>query len=92
MAEYSWLNHPAIKNIEPAKLALLVSFAESAKGKTPEKIVPILMQANTQMKAQNLTFTKEEQDLLLEVLTEDMSDEDKQKVKMIKSFADKNKR
>ncbi len=89
MSEYSWMNHSAIADIEPAKLAILISFAESAKGKKAEKILPLLMQANTQIKEQNLTFTKEEQDLLLEVLTEDMSDEDKKKVALIKQFAAK---
>lgn len=89
MAEYSWMSNPAIADIEPAKLAILISFAESAKGKKAEKILPLLMQANSQIKEQNLTFSKEEQDLLLEVLTEDMSDEDKKKVAIIKQFAAK---
>ena len=91
MAEYSWMNHPAVSDIEPAKLAILIGFAESAKGKKPEKILPLLMQANAQIKEQNLTFSKEEQDLLLEVLTEDMSDEDKKKAALIKQFAAKRK-
>lgn len=39
-----------------------------------------------------MTFSKEEQDLLIEVLTEDMSEEDKKKVKMIKQFASKRKK
>ena len=89
MAEYSWMNHPAVSDIEPAKLAILISFAESAKGKKPEKILPLLMQANAQIKEQNLTFSKKEQNLLLDVLTEDMSDEDKKKVALIKQFAAK---
>ncbi len=92
MNEYSWMSHPAIKDIEPAKLALLVSFAESAQGKKPDMILPLLMQANTQMKSQNLTFSKDEQDLLIEVLTNGMPPEDKAKVNMIKSFAARNRR
>lgn len=92
MEEFSWLNHPAVKNIDPAKLALLVSFSESAKGKSPQSILPLLMQSNTKMQSENLTFSQDEQDLLVEVLTEGMSQEDKQKVKMIKSFAEKNKK
>ena len=92
MSDYSWMSHPAVKDIEPEKLAFLISFAEGANNKTPEKILPLLMQANNQMKSQNLNFSKNEQELLLEVLTEDMSPSDKQKVKMIQSFAAKNRR
>ncbi|NMB43081.1 MAG: hypothetical protein GX995_02995 [Clostridiales bacterium] len=92
MNEYSWMSHPAIKNLDPAKLALLVSVAESSKGKNPEMVVPILMQAFNQMKRQNLNFSKEEQDLLVEVLTENMSPEEKARVNMIKSFVAKNRR
>ncbi|NLJ90205.1 MAG: hypothetical protein GX323_04820 [Clostridiales bacterium] len=92
MSEYSWMNHPAIKDIDPAKLALLISFAESAKGKKPDMILPLLMQANKTMKQQNLTFSKEEQELLIEVLTENMSPEDKNKVNLIRSFVAKNRK
>lgn len=86
MKEYSWLKHPAIRDIDPAKLAFLISYAESTKGKTPEQMLPILMQANAGMKAQNLSFSKDEQDLLIDVLTEDMSEEEKKKLEMIKRF------
>ena len=89
MGEYSWMNDPAVADIEPAKLAILISFAESAQGKKAEKILPLLMQANAQIKEQNLTFSKKEQNLLLDVLNEDMSDEDKKKVALIKQFAAK---
>ncbi len=84
MKEYSWLKHPAIENIDPAKLAFLISYAETTKGKTSDQMLPLLMQANASMKAQNLSFSKEEQDLLIEVLTEDMSKEDRKKLEMIK--------
>lgn len=92
MSEYSWINHPAVKNIDPAKLALLVSVSESAKGKKPEQVVPLLIQANSTMKSQNLSFSKDEQDLLIDVLTEGMSDEDMKKVDMIKSIIAKNQK
>lgn len=92
MNEYSWLNHPAIKDIDPAKLAFIISYAESSKGKTSEQMLPLLLQANAGMKAQNLTFTKDEQDLLIDVLSEDMSKEDKNKLDMMKNIIMKNQR
>lgn len=46
MDNYSWLKNPVVKDIDPAKLAILINFAESAKGKRAEKILPLLMQAN----------------------------------------------
>lgn len=91
MKDLSWMEHPAVKEMNPAKLAILLSFADNATGKKPEKILPLLMQANTQLKSQNLYFTKDEQELLISILSEDMSPAEKQRLEMVKKMLAKNK-
>lgn len=92
MKDLSWMEHPAVKEMNPAKLAILLSFADNATGKTPEKILPLLMQANTQLKSQDLTFTKDEQELLIDILSKDMSPAEKQRIEMVKKMIARNKK
>ena len=92
MKDLSWMDHPAVKDINPAKLAILLSFADSATGKTPEKILPLLLQANTQLQSQNLSFSAEEQELLIEILSKDLSPEEKQRLQMVKQMMARNKK
>ncbi|SHO51233.1 hypothetical protein [Anaerocolumna xylanovorans] len=87
MNNFSWMNHPAMKNIDARKLAILVELANEAEGKSQDKVLPLLMTANAKLKSMNLTFTKEENDLLVDILTKDMSPADRQKVEMIKKMA-----
>ncbi|MFV0342841.1 MAG: hypothetical protein ACK5JH_08090 [Anaerocolumna sp.] len=91
MKDMTWMNHPAMKNIDARKLAILVDLANEAEGKAPDKALPLLIKANAQLKAMNLSFTSEESDLMVKILTKDMSSSDKQKVDMIKKMMPKNK-
>ncbi len=87
MNNFSWMNHPAMKNIDARKLTILMELANEAEGKSPDKALPLLVKANAKLKSMNLTFTKEENDLLVDILTKDMSAADKQKVEMIRKMS-----
>lgn len=86
MNNFAWMNHPAMKNIDARKLAILVELANEAEGKSQDKIIPLMVQTTAKMKSMNLSFTKEENDLLIDILTKDMSAADKQKVEMLKKM------
>lgn len=90
MKNLAWMNHPALKNIDPRKLAILVELANEAEGKPADKALPLVIKANAQLKALGLTFTPEEADLMVDILTKDMSPAEKQKVEMIKRLIPKN--
>lgn len=92
MKDLEWINHPAMKDIDARKLAILVDLANEAEGKTADKALPLLIKANAKLKALGLTFTTEETDLMVEILTKDMSAADKQKLDMIKKMLAKNKK
>lgn len=86
MKDVSWINNPAIKNIDAKKLAVLIELINEAEGKPLDKSLPILMKANTKLKSMNLSFSNDETNLILEVLTKDMSQADKQKFTSMKSM------
>jgi hypothetical protein len=91
MKDIAWMNHPAMKNIDPRKLAILVDLANEAEGKAADKSLPLIIKANAQLKAMGLTFSGEEADLMVDILTKDMSPNEKQKVEMIKKMMPKSK-
>jgi hypothetical protein len=89
MKDLAWINHPAMKNIDARKLAILVDLANEAEGKTAEKALPLLISANAKLKALGLTFTTQETDLIVDILTADMPPQEKQKLDLIKKMMPK---
>jgi len=92
MNDSSWINHPAMKNVDARKLAILVELMNEAEGKPVEKSIPLLMNANKKLKEQNLAFNKDESDLITEILTKNMTPADKAKLEMLKKMMPKNKK
>lgn len=84
MKDLSWMDHPAIKDIDPRKLAFITEFVNETDGKPVEKAVPVLVATNAKMKAMGLTFTQQESELMTDILTRDLSEADKKKIEMFK--------
>jgi len=89
MKNHNWFNHPAMKDIDARKLAILVDLANEAEGLSVDKALPLLIKTNAKMKALGLTFTPNETELLVEILSTDMSPADKQKLEMLKKMIPK---
>lgn len=81
-----FINNPALKNINPIKLRLLQEISQKAKGKSIEDMLPQIMMVNKELKRRNLEFTKDETELLMDILMQDMSPAEKQKFMMLRSF------
>ena len=79
MSDTSWLDNPALKNLDARKLAVIVELMNETEGKPLEKTVPAIMKANMKLKSQNLAFTKDETSLIFDILTRNMSPEEKTK-------------
>ncbi len=90
--DLNWINHPAMKNIDARKLAILVDLANQAKGLSTDKALPLLVSTNAKMKSLGLTFTPDESDLLVDILSKDMNAADKQKLELVKKMISKNKK
>jgi hypothetical protein len=67
MAESTSGNNPKMNNIDPRKLAILYELVKEAEGKPTDKLIPIIMNANKRLQDQNLSFTKDESDLMIEI-------------------------
>ncbi len=81
-----WMSDPRIRNISPEKLAVMTLLMENAAGKTPEEFLPILMQTSQSLEKAGMTFTADEKNLILDVLKEDMSPAEKQKLAFIQTL------
>ena len=86
MADMSWTNNPKLNNIDPRKLLILMEMMKEAEGKPMDKIVPILMNANKRLQDQNLAFSKEESELMIELLTKSMNPKEKMQFEMIRKM------
>jgi hypothetical protein len=86
MADTSWTNNPRLNNVDPKKLAILLELMKETEGKSMDKLLPLLMTTNKRLQEQNLTFTKDESDLMIEILTKNMTPKEKQQFEMIRKM------
>jgi hypothetical protein len=86
MADTSWTNNPKLNNIDPRKLAILLELMKEAEGKPMDKLVPLLMNTNKKLQQQNMTFSKDESDVMIEILTKNMSPKEKSQFEMLKKM------
>jgi hypothetical protein len=64
----SWMNHPNLSGMDPAKLAMLQSLAEQGSQKGQSDIMPFLMAAASKSQSSGMQFSKNEMDTIIEVL------------------------
>jgi hypothetical protein len=76
----SWMSHPALKNIDPARLQLLSSLASEAQGKNKNELLPFLMAAASQTGSGQLSFGSDEIDTIIQVLKIGKSQEEIQQI------------
>jgi hypothetical protein len=86
MADTSWTNNPKLKNIDPRKLTILLELMKEAEGKPMDKLMPLLMSTNRRLQEQNLTFSKDESDVMIDLLTKNMNPKEKAQFEMIKKM------
>ena len=76
---------------DPAKLAMLNSFAQQGAGKNPQELLPLLMAAASQSRAKGTRFSREEMDAIIQVLKAGKSPEETARmdkiIQMMKMFS-----
>lgn len=75
-----------MKNLDPRKLAVLMELVKEAEGKPLDKLIPLIISTNKKLQAQNLSFTKDESEILIEVLTKNMSPREKAQFEMLRKL------
>lgn len=79
----SWMNNPALNNIDPVKLQILSSLASEAGKKSPNEMMPFFMSAMNQTAEKGVNFTQPERELLINILMQNLPPEDKKKAETI---------
>jgi hypothetical protein len=69
-------NNPLLSSMSPEKLAFLMDFAGSQKPQSSKEMVPFLLASMTRAKKSSIRFTKEETELLFQILKQNMSPEE----------------
>ena len=78
--------NPKMKNMAPRKLLILMELMKEAEGKSMDKLLPLIINTNKKLQDQNLSFTKDESDLMIEVLTKKMSPKDRAQFEMLRTM------
>ena len=82
-----WMNHPAMKNLDPVKLELIRSAAKQTEGKTGKALAPVMLSLIVSANKRGIRFTPEETDLILAIMKEGKSDSEKKQIDhMVDSF------
>ena len=88
-----WMNHPAMKTIDPVKLELIKSAAAQTAGKTGNSLAAVMMALITSANKKGIRFTQEEVSLILEILKDGKTKEEQMQidrmVKMVTSYMKK---
>lgn len=75
-----WINDPALKNMDPAKLELFKIAASQVTGKSGNALAPIMMSLITTANKKGIQFTPDEISLILQVLKQGKSQEEQKNI------------
>ena len=71
-----WMNHPAMKNIDPIKLELIKTAARQTEGKSGKALAPVMMALITNANKRGIRFSPDEVSLIISILKEGKSKEE----------------
>ncbi len=79
-------NDARFKNLAPLKRKIILELANGSSSKSIEQMLPEIMQLNRELQKRNLSFSKEESNLIMDIMMEQASPADKQKIAMLRSI------
>ena len=80
MTVEEWMNDPALKGIAPEKLELIRMAAARTKGKTGRDLAPVMLALITSANKQGIRFSPDEVSLILDILKDGKSKEEKEQI------------
>ena len=86
------LDNPALKDISPEKLKFLLEFSAQGKQSSTKDMMAMLMAAKASASDKGVEFSSDEMNLLMEILKQNMSEEERRKADLIISMFKKNKK
>lgn len=79
-------NNPLLKEMSPEKLQFILSFAQKEKPAQMKDAMPFLLENMNLARKQKINFSKPEIQLITEILSKNLSKEEKAKVNRIMSM------
>lgn len=79
-------NDPRLKNLMPLKRQIILELANGSHNATMEQMFPQIMQLNRELQKRNLSFSKEESNLIMDIMMEQASHAERQKIAMFRNF------
>lgn len=74
------MNHPAMQNIDPAKLELIKMAASQTAGKSGKDLAPIMLALVTNANKKGIRFSSDEVTLILEMFKQGKSKEEQEQI------------
>ena len=92
MNEYAWMDDSRVSSIPKEKLTFLQKIFFESKKMTQKEQLPFFMALASRAKRENISFSQEEINLILEVIKEQASPEEVQKINQaVRMFQTKKK-
>ncbi|MBE5948243.1 MAG: hypothetical protein E7261_04345 [Lachnospiraceae bacterium] len=79
--------NPLLKDINPQKLQILGEVLSQAGNKSTNELLPYFMAASQKASSMGVAFSNSETDLIIDILTQNMSDAEKARVNSIRKLA-----
>ena len=75
-----WMDNPAIKELDPAKLELIKMAASQTAGKSGKDLAPVMLALITGANKKGTRFSPDEINLILEILKEGKSKKEQEQI------------
>ncbi|WP_072523671.1 hypothetical protein [Clostridium sp. Marseille-P3244] len=75
-----WMDNPAIKKLDPAKLELIKMAASQTAGKSGKDLAPVMLALITGANKKGIRFSPDEINLILEILKEGKSKKEQEQI------------
>ena len=85
-SNYNLESDPRLSHVDPLKLKIIKEIANRSQNQSVEQMLPQIMKINQELQSRNISFTKEETALLMDVIEESLPPKDKMKFNMLKGF------
>jgi len=89
MGQSDWRQDPRLKQMNPEKLKFITDFSERVRGMSKNQVLPAFMSVQMEARKKGLCFSDSETDLLVSILTADMSAAEQKKIQMLRTLAQK---
>jgi hypothetical protein len=78
--------NPRLSSLSPLKRKIIEEISLQSKNKSIEELLPEVMKINQELNRRNMSFTREESELLMDTIEGTLSPQEKKSFAMIKSM------